>query len=165
MWVTSMSSPSGTVGPTRHAGRYRVTRWVLIVIGGIAAFLGLFIMFGSENQSVGVGAEASWKVSEIPPAWGYSLLAVGLVLLVGGLVLTVRNRRLPVTDRAEGSGWNDVLAHAGVFLVVNAFLWIQDIAIGGGLDYAYWITIPWAIGLAAHAIAQGLGGRGRTVGA
>jgi hypothetical protein len=38
-----------------------------------------------------------------------------------------------------------------VFPPVNAFVWIQDFAIGGGLDYAYWVTIPWAIGLAIHA--------------
>lgn len=161
----SMSSPPMPATTSRHFGQFRVTRWVLIVVGGIAVFLGLFIMFGSDDQSVGLGGEASWKVSEIAPAWGYSLLAVGLVLLVGGVVLTVRNRRLPLTDRPDGSGWSDVLAHVGVFLVVNAFLWIQDIAIGGGLDYAYWITIPWAIGLAAHAVTQGLRGRGRTVGA
>ena len=37
--------------------------------------------------------------------------------------------------------------------IVNAFLWLQDLATGGGLEYAYWTTIPWGIGLLAHAIA------------
>lgn len=38
---------------------------------------------------------------------------------------------------------------------MNAFIWIQDIAIGGGVSYAYWITIPWGIGLAIHATTYG----------
>ncbi len=37
--------------------------------------------------------------------------------------------------------------------MVNRFIWLQAIAIGGGMEYAYWVTIPWAIGLAIHALA------------
>jgi hypothetical protein len=51
------------------------------------------------------------------------------------------------------SAWADWALHATIFLVVNAFLWVQDIALGDGLNYAYWVTIPWAIGLGAHAFA------------
>jgi hypothetical protein len=40
--------------------------------------------------------------------------------------------------------------HIAIFTVVNAFLWIEDIAAGGGLEYAYWVTIPWGIGLISH---------------
>jgi hypothetical protein len=43
--------------------------------------------------------------------------------------------------------------HTGFFVVVNAFLWIQDIVAGEGLEYAYWITIPWGVGLISHALA------------
>jgi hypothetical protein len=42
--------------------------------------------------------------------------------------------------------------HASAFVVVNVFLWIQDLVTGGGLEYAYWTTIPWSIGLTFHAI-------------
>ena len=43
--------------------------------------------------------------------------------------------------------------HGTAFAIVNAFLWLQDIVAGGGLEYAYWPTIPWGIGLIAHALA------------
>ena len=137
--------------PTR--GGLRVSTWVLGIVGGIAAFLGTFILLGGEDQSLGLGGEMSWRVGEIDPAWGYGLLAVGVVALLGMAALVVRARSLPVTPAAPRSGWADVLTHAVVFLVVNAFLWAQDIAMGGGLGYAYWVTIPWGIGLAAHALA------------
>ena len=53
----------------------------------------------------------------------------------------------------------DLLWHIGVFVVVNAFLWIQDIAAGGGLDYAYWTTIAWGFGLLLHILAFMFGRR------
>jgi hypothetical protein len=46
-----------------------------------------------------------------------------------------------------------VIAHGVIFVLVNAFLWLQDIALGGGVDYAYWVTIPWGVGLAAQIVA------------
>ena len=42
------------------------------------------------------------------------------------------------------------LFHAGAFILVNAYLWLQDIALDSGLDYAYQTTIAWGIGLAFH---------------
>jgi hypothetical protein len=62
---------------------------------------------------------------------------------------------------------NELIAHATAFTIVNAFLWIQDIAQGGGLEYAYWTTIPWGIGLIAHAYAymKGRDASGQTPGA
>ena len=45
-----------------------------------------------------------------------------------------------------------ILIHVVVFALVNTFLWIQDIAGGGGVDWAYWTTVPWGIGLMIHAI-------------
>jgi hypothetical protein len=141
-----------TSSPTRRAG-FHVTGWVLGIVGAIAAFVGGFILLGGDNQWVGVGGEASWRVSEIDPAWGYGLLAVGglaLMAMVGLVVHDRRRRGAPGTEPTSGTG--DVLIHAAVFVAVNAFLWIQDIALGGGLDYAYWVTIPWGIGLVVHAI-------------
>ena len=35
---------------------------------------------------------------------------------------------------------------------MNSFLWIQDIVITGGLNYALWVTLPWAVGLGIHAL-------------
>jgi hypothetical protein len=136
-----------------HGTGFRVTEWALGIIGAIAAFVGAFILLGGDDQSVGLGGEASWQVGEIDPAWGFGLLIGGAIALAVALALAIhdRNHRTP-GEPASSSGMSDVLAHAAIFLVVNAFLWIQDIAIGGGLNYAYWVTIPWGIGLVAHAL-------------
>ena len=55
--------------------------------------------------------------------------------------------------RKRARALTDLMWHVGAFVLVNAFLWIQDIAAGGGVDYAYWTTIPWGVGLLAHIIA------------
>lgn len=34
---------------------------------------------------------------------------------------------------------------------MNAYLWVQDLAISSGLDYTYVATITWGIGLTIHA--------------
>ena len=58
-----------------------------------------------------------------------------------------------VRARKRVKDLSGLIWHAGIFLVVNAFLWLQDIAVGGGVEYAYWTTIPWGAGLAIHALA------------
>ncbi len=53
-----------------------------------------------------------------------------------------------------------LLWHAGAFLVINAFFWILDLALGeGGLQWAYWITLFWGFALAFHALAYFVAGR------
>jgi 2TM domain len=42
-------------------------------------------------------------------------------------------------------------SHLVAYLLVNGGLWVLDIATGGGVDWAYWPTIGWGIGLALHA--------------
>jgi hypothetical protein len=44
-------------------------------------------------------------------------------------------------------------------VIGNALLWVQDIAAGGGLEYAFWATIPWGIGLLIHALVFVFAGR------
>ena len=46
-----------------------------------------------------------------------------------------------------------LITHIAVFVLVNGILWAQDILAGGGLDYAYMVTIPWGLGLIAHITA------------
>jgi hypothetical protein len=118
------------------------------IVGGIAAFLGLFILFGPEDEYVGLGGDFSWRVGDISSVWMYSLLVGGFALLAIAVFMAVVGRNRP---RVESTPFSDLVLHAGVFTAVNAFVWIQDFAIGGGLDYAFWLTIPWAIGLAIHA--------------
>ena len=113
------------------------------------------ILLAGDEQSIGLGGQASWQVGEIDPAWGVGLLTGGVLVLLFTLVRALRAPGVPTPPVTEPrSGWGDVAAHAGIFLVVNAFLWVQDIALGDGLNYAYWVTIPWGIGLTVHALTQ-----------
>lgn len=41
--------------------------------------------------------------------------------------------------------------HLVTYVVINAGLWLLDFATGGGIEWAYWPTIGWGIGLAVHA--------------
>ncbi len=49
--------------------------------------------------------------------------------------------------------------HAGAFVIINAFLWILDMADAGGVDWAYWVTAGWGFALAFHALAYYVDGR------
>ena len=49
--------------------------------------------------------------------------------------------------------------HTGVFVIINAFFWILDIATGGGLGWALWITGFWGLALAFHVLAYLVDGR------
>lgn len=130
----------------------RVSEVVLGILGGVALFMGVFVLLAGDDQYVGLGGEASWRVGDIGLAWAIALLAVGAaaVLIDAALVQRERHRASAV---AAPSGRTDLAVHAVMFVLVNAFIWIQDIAIGGGVNYAWWITIPWGVGLAIHAVA------------
>ncbi len=128
------------------------TVWFLGIVGGIAAFLGLFILFAGDDQSVGIGGDLSWRVGDIAIGWAYGLLIGGAVLLLislGTLVLAPRSVR---EARRTADALTGLMWHALIFTMVNAFIWFQDIVLGDGLNYAYWITIPWALGLGVHAM-------------
>lgn len=153
--------PTTDGSPWRRAG-YQISEWVLAVLGAIGAFVGTFILVGPEDQWVGLGGQTSWRVGDIAAGWGYGLLVAGVVALAGAAALVARGRRHPAKlSGIERSGWADVLVHAVAFLLVNAFVWAQDIALGDGINYAVWMTVPWAIGLAAHAGATAVAGRKR----
>ena len=134
-------------GKTRGYG-WKAAEWLMGVFGGVAAFLGFFIMFGPEDDTVGLGGDVAWQVESISSAWMYGLLIGGLVLLAGTVFMVIAGRsRSPVAATPRG----DLLWHTSVFILVNAFVWAQDFALGTGLDYAYLITIAWGVGLAIHA--------------
>jgi hypothetical protein len=149
------SHAAGPTGGLTHRARFTVTAWVLGILGAIATLESALILFAGDDQWIGIGGQASWRVGDVDSAWGYGLLTGGVLALLATLALVIRARTMPARQADEmRSGWTDVATHAAVFVAVNTFLWIQDIALGDGLNYAYWITIPWAIGLAAHALAQ-----------
>lgn len=136
----------------------RVGEWVLGIVGGIAAFLGLFMLFGGEDQYLGLGGDLTWRVGDISSAAAYWFLGGGVVFLLATVALVIWDRRDPRVHRPR-SEFAGLIWHTGIFVVVNAFLWIQDIASGGGLEYAYWITIPWGVGLIGHALAYAYSAR------
>ena len=130
----------------------RIAEWFLGIVGVIAASMGVVLLTAGADQYVGLGGDLLWRVGEIAPAWGYGLLIGGAVLLVGAVLLRLMERRHP-GEHNEPSERAVLLTHIAAFVLVNGILWIQDILTGGGLDYAYWVTIPWGLGLAAHITA------------
>lgn len=41
------------------------------------------------------------------------------------------------------------LWHLGVYVIVNLFLWL----VTGSATVAFWVAVPWGLGLAFHALA------------
>jgi len=156
--MTHEIPPRGT--EYRVGAAQRAVEWVLGIVGGIAVLMGLFILFGGEDQYVGIGGDASWRVGDIASAWIYGLTIGGGVLLLLTIALVTADVRRPHEMSEERhKELSGLLWHFGIFVVVNAFLWVQDILVGGGLEYAYWTTIAWGVGLAIHALVYGLSGR------
>ena len=58
--------------------------------------------------------------------------------------------------------YTDLMWHVASFVIVNAFLWLLDFGQGGGLDWAFWPTIGWGIGLAFHIAAYRFGNAGQS---
>lgn len=144
---------TGTHLPRLHHETLRVSEWVLGIMAAIAAAMGFAILLLPDDQYVGLGGQQfSWRVGDLSPWWGYGLLAGGVVLGAVTALLVRRDRHFPAADEKH-SGMADLALHATAFILVNALLWAQDFALGDGLNYAYWATIPWAVGLAFHAYA------------
>lgn len=57
--------------------------------------------------------------------------------------------------------YSSMLWHIGAFVIINAMLWFLDVIVGGdGLQWAYWVTVFWGIGLAFHVVAYFVDGSG-----
>lgn len=138
---------------TRQRSRgsgWKAAEWLLGVFGAVALFLGLFTAFGPADEYIGIGGDWSWRVGDVSDGWIYGMVALGAMLLLGlGWMMLAGRQR----EAIEPTPFEDLVWHAGVFTLVNAFVWAQDLALGSGLDYALWLTIPWAIGLGLHAYA------------
>jgi hypothetical protein len=127
----------------------------------ISVAMGIVILVAGDDQYVGLGGDLTWQVGDIP-------IAVAVGLLIGGVVLFAVMVAMAVAARGERVGRvepkarprQELISHATAFVIVNGFLWLQDIAAGGGLEYAWLTTLPWGIGLIAHALAYY--GRDRT---
>lgn len=64
---------------------------------------------------------------------------------MGKPLATPEERAAKRADDLVGVWW-----HAAAFLVVNIFLWALDYVTTGGIQWAYWVTIGWGVGLAFH---------------
>lgn len=152
-------------GGTQHSGVgpvWAFTEILLGVLGVVCLAVGVVILVADDDQYVGLGGDLSWRVGDIPAVAASGLLVGGGVLLavMVGMLWAGRSAAVGRTATRDRSR-QELAIHATAFVIVNAFLWLQDIAAGGGLEYAYWTTIPWGIGLAAHALAY-LSTRNRT---
>lgn len=62
--------------------------------------------------------------------------------------------------RERAKALADLWWHVGAFAILNAFFWFLDLALGvGGLDWAFWITLFWGLGLAFHVLTYLIQGR------
>jgi hypothetical protein len=63
--------------------------------------------------------------------------------------------------RRRADEWEGLWWHVAAYLVVNAFVWGLDWITGDGIQWAYWVTFPWLIGLLFHVAAYHIEIRGR----
>lgn len=64
--------------------------------------MGAFILFAGDEQYVGLSGEASRRVGDLAPAWGFGLLAVGVVTVLLDAAPVRWDRRRLVPDAARG---------------------------------------------------------------
>lgn len=130
----------------------RVSEWMFAILGMISLAVGTVVLVAGDDEYVGLGGDVSWRVGDLSPWWGYGLLAAGAAFVLAALALVRRDRmHAAAGETSARSNTTDLLIHTGAFVLVNGLLWAQDIALGDGLNYAFWATIPWAIGLAFQA--------------
>jgi hypothetical protein len=43
--------------------------------------------------------------------------------------------------------------HLAIYVVINVGLYVIDFAQGDGLQWAYWVTIGWGIGILVHLVS------------
>jgi hypothetical protein len=51
--------------------------------------------------------------------------------------------------RQRAKEYSDMMWHVATFVIINGFLWFIDLR-SGGVDWAYWVTIGWGLGVAFH---------------
>jgi hypothetical protein len=86
-----MTAGHGVTGSA--PGWARTVEWLLGILAVIAIVAGLVILFGGDDQSLGLWGDASWRVGDIPAAWGYGLAGGGGVALIAVLSAALRQRR------------------------------------------------------------------------
>ena len=78
----------------------------------------------------------------------------------GALVLhTQKVHAAEIARRRHAAEVRDFMWHLAAYLIANAIIFTQDWLAGDGINWAYWIAIPWGAGLLFHAIALVMGRR------
>jgi hypothetical protein len=65
--------------------------------------------------------------------------------------LSGRGRAVPASGEARAGHRRVLRARRGVRAGERG-IWLLDAVTGGGIEWAYWTTIPWGIGLAIHGV-------------
>ncbi|GAA1470467.1 2TM domain-containing protein [Microbacterium thalassium] len=52
-----------------------------------------------------------------------------------------------------------LLWHVGVYVIINGMLWFLDLWTGPGIQWAFWVTVFWGVGLLFHVLAWFVDGR------
>ena len=109
---------------------WHFAEWILGIAGGIGVFLGLFTFFAGDESSIGLGGDWTWEVGDIATGTKYLFVIGGAVLvaIAAGMGIAGTHRVRPgsrISDELSNLIW-----HAGVFVAVNAFIWLQDMPTG-----------------------------------
>ena len=120
-WRGDASGPTST--PAAGAWR-RFSETILGIVGAIALFLGAFVQFAAENQSIGFFGVWSTRVEDVSEAWKFTLLAGGSLLLGLSFALAALRRSRAgagATTAATAYAILGVLGLAGA--VIFGLLW------------------------------------------
>ena len=61
--------------------------------------------------------------------------------------------------RKRVKDFTDIMWHVASYVIVNGFLWFIDLR-EGGVEWAYWVTLGWGIGLGFHVAYYFIGDEG-----
>jgi hypothetical protein len=111
----------------------------LVVLGGVALIVSLFLHWYEPNRS-------AWAVFE---AWDVVLAAIGAASIL--VVIPVPRRSVP-SDHLVPERWLPLLAGAALVIVVVALVNHPPAARGAGLQVGAWLGFGAAVVLAAGAL-------------
>jgi TRAP-type C4-dicarboxylate transport system permease small subunit len=83
----------GPLADARPSAWRRFFEQAAMIVGAIALFLGLFVLFAGENQSIGFFGVWSMPAQDVSGAWTTALLVGGGLLLALSLYSVIRRRR------------------------------------------------------------------------
>ena len=129
-------------------------RALLIHLGAYVAVNAVLIVINLMQTPAEGEARELWFVWPLI-GWGIGVAAHGL-----GILLEQRSAHVAwMKDEAK----RGFAVHAFVFVAVNALLYVVDLVTGPGVQWAYWVTLGWGAGLAAHGYLAWRGGGSQPV--